>query len=86
VSYGILLSVRARRELRDLPNKVIARLDTKLLALASEPRPAGCKKLKTSTNDGWRIRVGNYRILYPIDDNAKRILVYRIGHRRQVYE
>jgi mRNA interferase RelE/StbE len=57
------------------------RLDT----LASNPRPHGCKKLKGG-NQEWRIRVGDYRAVYEIDDTAKTVDVTRIAHRREVYE
>lgn len=86
MSYAVLLSARARRELADLPKPIIARIDPRLIALGTEPRPPGCKKLKTSGGDGWRIRVGDYRVLYRVEDHARRVLVYRIGHRRDVYE
>jgi mRNA interferase RelE/StbE len=53
--------------------------------LASVPRPPGCKKLKGGDKQ-WRIRVGNYRIVYEVDDVAKTVDVTRIAHRREVYE
>jgi len=52
--------------------------------LANTPRPAGCKKL--SGRSGWRIRVGNYRVIYEIDDNTQTITVMHVGHRRDVYD
>ena len=54
-------------------------------SLGENPRPAGCKKLK-GYRDLWRIRVGDWRILYLIDDGAKLVGVTRIAHRREVYE
>lgn len=68
-----------------LPNKVIARMIPRLEQLASMPRPPGCKKLKGGDNE-WRIRVGDYRIVYVINDATEVIDVTRIGHRREVYE
>ncbi len=53
--------------------------------LAANPRPTQCKKLKGGDNE-WRIRVGDYRIVYEIDDTAKTVDVTRIAHRRDVYE
>jgi mRNA interferase RelE/StbE len=54
-------------------------------ALDVNPRPAGCKKLK-SYKDQWRIRIGDYRVIYLIDESAKTVTVTRIAHRRKVYE
>jgi len=55
------------------------------MALARNPRPSGCKKLK-GHKDIWRIRVGDYRIVYTVDDREMVIRVGRIAHRREVYE
>ena len=54
-----------------------------MLALAEEPRPRGCKKLKN--REGWRIRTGDYRILYEVFDDEQQVLILRIGHRREIY-
>ena len=54
------------------------------MALAGDPRPNGCRKL--SGSEEYRIRVGDYRVLYEIEDAVLRILVVRVGHRRDVYE
>jgi mRNA interferase RelE/StbE len=54
-------------------------------ALRLTPRPAGCKKLK-GYKDQWRVRVGDWRVVYIIDDPAKLVSITRIGHRREVYE
>jgi mRNA interferase RelE/StbE len=59
--------------------RVAARID----ALCEEPRPSGCKKLAGS--DYWRIRIGDYRVLYSIEDAKLTVLVVRVGHRREVY-
>ncbi len=55
-----------------------------MLALAENPRPPGCKKLK-DTERNWRIHAGVYRILYDIDDSSATVTVLRIGHRKDVY-
>jgi mRNA interferase RelE/StbE len=57
----------------------------KILALADNPRPAGCKKLK-GYKDQWRMRVGDWRVLYIIDDAAGLVTITRVAHRREVYE
>ncbi len=54
--------------------------------LASDPRPAGSKKLKDSEEDLWRIRVGDYRIIYLIDDQIRIVNIRKVGHRKDVYE
>ena len=84
-SYCVSLTSSAEKELHGLPNKVIARIVSRLEKLASAPRPPGCKKLKGGYKE-WRIRVGDYRIVYVIDDMASTVDVMRIAHRREVYE
>jgi mRNA interferase RelE/StbE len=64
---------------------MFARLDRKILSLAGNPRPAGCKKLKVP-KDLWRIRAGAWRVVYKIDDRAEVVTVTRVAHRREVYE
>jgi len=68
-----------------LDEAVFARVDRKILALADDPRPAGCNKLK-GYKDHWRVRAGDWRVLYIIDDAAGRVSVTRVAHRREVYE
>ncbi|MGB7555501.1 MAG: type II toxin-antitoxin system RelE/ParE family toxin [Candidatus Korobacteraceae bacterium] len=75
----------AQKELDALDDALFSRMDRKILALADNPRPAGCKKLK-GYKDQWRVRVGDWRVVYIIDDDAKLISITRIAHRREVYE
>jgi mRNA interferase RelE/StbE len=84
-SYVVGVKPSARKELEALPNSMLARVVRKMESLGENPRPAGCKKLK-GCRDLWRIRVGDWRILYLIDDGAKHVSVTRIAHRREVYE
>lgn len=84
-SYTVEVKRPARKELEALPDNVLARVVAKLEALAEAPRPAGCKKLK-GYKDHWRVRVGDWRVVYIIDDAAKVVSVTRIAHRREVYE
>lgn len=86
MTYAVLLGSRALRDLKDLPKEITRRIDAAILELSHDPRPAGCKKLRSKSPQGWRIRVGDYRVLYQIDDAAKRVMIYRIGHRRNIYE
>ena len=82
-SYRVALASSAEKELQGLPKKMIARIIPRLEHLESAPRPPGCKKLKGGDNE-WRIRIGNYRIVYVIDDTVGTVDVTRIAHRRDV--
>jgi mRNA interferase RelE/StbE len=84
-SYTVQVKPSARRELEALPDKLLARIITKLTSLGDTARPAGCKKLKGYA-DQWRVRVGDWRVVYIIDDTAKLVSITRIAHRREVYE
>jgi mRNA interferase RelE/StbE len=84
VAYTVLLTPAAEREWRKLPRDIRRRARRALLALEGEPRPHGTTKL-TGGSDRWRIRVGDYRVIYHIDDAAQEVTVLRIAHRRQVY-
>jgi mRNA interferase RelE/StbE len=83
--YSVELKSSARKELERLPANLVQRIFPKLEALASDPRPAGCKKLKGGQHD-WRIRVGDYRVVYAIDDEKLLVSVTRIRHRSDVYD
>jgi mRNA interferase RelE/StbE len=85
VSYSVLLERQAEKELRNLPSQMLHRIDKHILLLSDEPRPKGVLKLKGKEGEGWRIKVGDYRILYVIDEVRKTIIIYRIKHRRDVY-
>lgn len=74
----------AERDLRRLPNVVFRRVNGKILGLREDPYPAGARKL-TGDLVGWRIRVGDYRILYQIDHSAQTVTIVRVKHRRDVY-
>jgi mRNA interferase RelE/StbE len=85
VRYSLEIKQSAQKELDALDETVFGRIDRRILALAENPRPAGCKKLK-GYKDQWRIRLGIWRVVYIINDAAKRITITRIAHRRDVYE
>jgi mRNA interferase RelE/StbE len=84
-SYDVELTSSAERELKMLSGQLIARMVPRLESLASNPRPPGCKKLRGGDNE-WRIRVGDYRLVYTIDDAKLLVEVTRIGHRSEVYK
>jgi len=83
--YSVEVKFSARKELDALPSLVLARVVRKLESLADVPRPAGCKKLK-GYKDQWRIRIGDWRVVYLIDETVKLVSIVRIAHRREVYE
>ena len=83
--YAVEVKPPARKELEALPDSVLSRAVRKIESLGDIPRPAGCKKLK-GYRDQWRVRVGDWRVVYIIDDTAKLVSVTRIAHRREVYE
>lgn len=83
--YQVLLSKAARKQLNTFPVFIHNKIIEDIAALVETPRPAGCKKLKGQKNT-WRIRVGDYRIIYEIEDKQLRILVVAIGNRKDIYE
>ncbi len=84
-AYQVLLSKAARKQLNTLPVFIHNKIIEDIAALANTPRPPGCKKLKGQKN-AWRIRIGDYRIIYEIEDKQLRILVIAIGHRKDIYK
>jgi len=82
--YEVLIERTAERDLRSLPIPIFNRIIPRIRALAETPRPSGCHKLTGSKND-WRIRIGDYRVVYEIDDAQKRVRIFRVRHRREVY-
>lgn len=84
-NYRVIVSRSAEKELQKLPGQVIAKIITALQSLMVNPRPNGCKKLK-GFKDLWRIRIGDYRIIYSINDVVQIIDVRNIGNRKDIYE
>jgi mRNA interferase RelE/StbE len=82
--YEVYLERAAERDLRRLSAKIFGRIIPEIRALAENPRPHGCRKITGSRND-WRIRIGDYRIIYEIYDKTSIVRVMRVRHRRQVY-
>jgi mRNA interferase RelE/StbE len=83
-AYDVQIMPRAQKDLDTLSGKLLSRLEQLILTLYNEPRPRDTKKL-SGTESKWRIRVGEYRILYEIDDSRKLVRIYRIAHRREAY-
>ena len=85
MTYRILIDPRAAKQLESLPKSLVPRIDRALLALREKPRPVGVKRLRGKLREGWRIRVGDYRVLCRIDDVARDVRIFDIGHRRDIY-
>ena len=83
--YRVAFKSSAEKEFFRLPDDTAARILPRIKAFATDPRPHGTKKLRGGANE-WRIRVGDYRVIYTIDDEVKHVKVTRIAHRREVYE
>jgi mRNA interferase RelE/StbE len=84
MAYTVEFRPAARREFLRLTPEVQARIKPEIEALADTPRPLGCQKLGGSENL-WRIRVGDYRIVYQVHDRVLLVVVVRIAHRREAY-
>lgn len=82
-SYSLLIKRSAAKELEHLSAKDRRRIAAKVQALAAEPRPPGAERL--SGQEKYRIRQGDYRVVYAVDDSIETVTVVRIGHRRDVY-
>ena len=92
MAYNLVITEAATKELKRIPAKMQDRLFEKIESLAQEPKPHGYKKLKnfnlpgSDTDDYYRIRVGDYRVIYTIEDEQITIFVLKIAHRKDVYE
>jgi len=84
MSYSLLILRRAQKELSDLPKDVYIKIKQAILKLSEDSRPYGCKKLRG--REGWRMRVGNYRVIYEINDKDKSIIILHVGHRKDIYK
>ncbi|MBI5411258.1 MAG: type II toxin-antitoxin system RelE/ParE family toxin [Nitrospirae bacterium] len=83
MAYEVLLQPRARKEFLALSPDIARKITQALEGLEQNPRSR--RTIKLSGDEGYRFRVGDYRILYDIDDSAKTVIVYRVKHRREVY-
>lgn len=83
--YSIRFKKSAEKELEKLPIPVIRRISKAIDALAANPKPINSKKLKGQDESLWRIRIGDYRVIYLIEEVIKIIEVRRIGHRKDIY-
>jgi len=83
-NYKIFIKTSAKKELEKLPRSDLRKIVKRIEKLSANPRPPGCEKL--SGDDKYRIRQGNYRIVYLINDDKLVIFVIKIGHRREIYK
>jgi mRNA interferase RelE/StbE len=82
-SYNLLIKPSAAKELEAVPKKDRRRIVTRIRSLSVEPRPPGCEKL--SGHELYRVRQGNYRVVYTVQDADLAVLIITIGHRREIY-
>ncbi len=82
-SYSLRVKKSAEKELRALPKPVLERVVRRIGALAGNPRPRGCRKL--SGEERYRIRQGNWRVVYGIDEQRRLVEIVKIGHRKDIY-
>jgi len=82
--YDVYLERSAERDLKRLSAENFHRIITHIKKLAENPRPIGCRQIVGSKND-WRIRIGDYRVIYEIDEKAKAVRILFIRHRREAY-
>jgi mRNA interferase RelE/StbE len=83
MSYTLVILPRAEKEIAHLPRQDYGRIREAIRDLTNNPRPRACRKLRD--REGWRIRVGKFRIIYLIDDNQLIVRIVHVGHRRDVY-
>ena len=83
MKYEIRILHSAEKEMDKLPTVVHSRISNRILSLENNPRPRGAKKL--SGRDEYRLRVGNYRILYTVSDSESAVIIIAVGHRREIY-
>ena len=85
MTYEVALAPSAARQLRKFDAQVRRRIQAALELLATEPRPPAATRLVGGSGE-WRVRTGDYRIVYEIEDDRLLILVLRVGHRREIYQ
>jgi mRNA interferase RelE/StbE len=83
VAYQIRIGKRARKEVARLPRQDQARILVAVKALAQDPRPPGCKPIKVAGQGTYRVRVGDYRVIYTVLDNERVVVVARVARRSE---
>ena len=83
--YQVLVTPRAQKDLKKIDRFQVKRLDAVLLKLENMPYPPGVKRLIAENVAQYRVRVGDYRILFDVDEKNKKVLILRVGHRKDIY-
>jgi mRNA interferase RelE/StbE len=86
MTYSVRISKSASKEIELLPKHKVTRVMSKIEELGFNPRPPGCKKLAGTAEKLWRIRSGNYRIVYSVEDEIKIVEVRSVGDRKNIYK
>jgi len=81
--YKVFIKPSATKELEAVPKDDRRRIAQRIVGLSENPRPPGCEKL--SGEDKYRVRQGDYRVIYLVDDESREVVVFKVGHRRDVY-
>lgn len=82
--YELWLERGAEKDLKRLETDIFKRVIKEIKALSANPKPSGCRKISGSKND-WRIRIGDYRVIYEIDDKLHAVRIMIVKHRREAY-
>lgn len=81
--WRIVIDRQPKKEIRRFPRIARQRIDAAILALAKDPRPAGCKPVKEAEKGTYRVRVGDYRVIYVVLDDERVVIVVRVGRRSE---
>ena len=83
--YTLLIERDAEKGFKRIPKNISNKLITKIKSLKDNPKPGGCRKITGSEND-YRVRVGDYRVIYEINENNKQVIILAVGHRKDIYK
>jgi mRNA interferase RelE/StbE len=86
VKYTITFKREAIKDLKSVPSKIAHKIGVSITELAINPRPTGCIKLVGKQANFWRIRIGDYRVVYVIDDEIRIVNIRKVGHRKDIYD
>lgn len=84
--YQIIIKKSAAKEMELLPIKILQAVTKAILKLSEQPRPKGSRKINPLSSNLWRIRIGDYRVVYSIDDMVRIVDVKKVGHRKDIYD
>ena len=84
MSYNVIIRTSAKKELKQLNNNIFERVMERIIELKENPRPLGCEKL--GGQNSYRIRIGDFRVIYSIDDKVKLVEIIKIGDRKEIYK